>query len=282
MEPAAPTWRTDPAPIVAIVAAYLDLPEDRSPPAILERQEKERLRLTAELEARMNPIKRRYFLWGLKQAQQWVSLREFTKSVIVRGTRLVDYYAPEVGKRLVDAGLIAVPRDLFFLTTDEVTDALLGKASSDYDERVARRQREYERNRHVELPERFRGHPAPLEPDYSHHAGEVITGTPVSPGLVTGRARIIHDPASDGPMLPGEILVAPVTDAGWTPLFALASGLVVDMGSALSHGSTVAREYGLPAVVNVRRGTHSIRTGDLIAVNGTKGTVTVLEEAGNQ
>jgi pyruvate,water dikinase len=278
MEPAAPTWRTDPRPIVAIVAAYLDLPEDRSPPVILTRQEQERLRLTTEVEARMNPLKRRYFRWGLKQAQLWVSLREFTKSVIVRGTRLVDYYAPEVGRRLVATGLVADPADLFFLTTDEVSDALLGKVSGPYHDRVARRRREYERNRHVELPERFRGHPAPLEPDLSHHAGDVLTGTPVSPGLVTGRARVIHDPRTDDPIQPGEILVAPVTDAGWTPLFALASGLVVDMGSALSHGSTVAREYGLPAVVNVRRGTHSIRTGDLVAVNGTRGTVTILEE----
>ena len=111
-----------------------------------------------------------------------------------------------------------------------------------------------------------------------YHTGDVLEGTPVSPGLVTGRARVIVDPTTDGPMQPGEILVAPVTDAGWTPLFALASGLVVDMGSALSHGSTVAREYGLPAVVNVRRGTKSIRTGDLVQVDGRRGVVTILAE----
>lgn len=79
-------------------------------------------------------------------------------------------------------------------------------------------------------------------------------------------------------MQAGEILVAPVTDAGWTPLFALATGLVVDMGSALSHGSTVAREYGLPAVVNVHDGTRRIRTGDLVQVDGTRGEVRILGE----
>ena len=132
-----------------------------------------------------------------------------------------------------------------------------------------------ERNRYVRLPERFTGRPTPL-PMKAAAAQDMLTGTPVSPGQVTGRARVIRDPRFDGPMQPGEILVAPVTDASWTPLFALASGLVVDMGSALSHGSTVAREYGLPAVVNVRSGTTTIRTGDLIAVDGTKGTVTRL------
>lgn len=279
MEPAAPNWRADPRPVISVVGAYLDMRDDQGPPATLARQEQERLRLTAELDRRMNPVRRRIFRWLLRQAQQWVALREHTKSVIVRGTRLVDHYLPAMGERLVEAGLIAYRDDIFFLTVDELADGLCERFQGDYRDRVVRRRREYERNRHIQLPERFSGHPAPLEPDLSHHEGEVLTGTPVSPGLVTGRARVILDPTTDGPMQPGEILVAPVTDAGWTPLFALASGLVVDMGSALSHGSTVAREYGLPAVVNVRRGTRSIRNGDLIAVNGTKGTVTVLEEA---
>jgi pyruvate,water dikinase len=244
----------------------------------LLRQEQERLKLTDDLANRMNFVKRRFFKYQLKQAQAWVSRREHTKSVIVRGTRLVDYYLPEAANRLAGAGLIEDPGDIFFLTAQETDAALNGHPATDLRAAVTRRRREMERNRHVTLPERFFGHPAPIEPDLSHHAGDVLTGTPVSPGIATGRARVIIDPAADGPMNPGEILVAPVTDAGWTPLFALASGLVVDMGSALSHGSTVAREYGLPAVVNVRRGTRSIRTGDLVQVNGSKGTVMVIEE----
>ncbi len=109
--------------------------------------------------------------------------------------------------------------------------------------------------------------------------GDILQGTPVSPVIVTGRARVIFDPGRNGPLLPGEVLVAPVTDAGWTPLFALASALAVDICGTLSHGSTVAREYGLPAEANVRTGTRTIRTGDLVRVNGNKGTVTVLERA---
>jgi len=179
---------------------------------------------------------------------------------------------------LVEQGAANRPEDLFFLTDSEITRFLLAPGGGhDFRAVVARRRRELERNRYVRLPERFRGRPVPLPPDLAHAAGEVLKGIPVSPGQVTGRARVILDPRTDGPLLPGEILVAPVTDAGWTPLFALAAGLVVDLGSALSHGSTVAREYGLPAVVNVRNGTTHIRTGDIIAVDGMAGTVTVVE-----
>ncbi|MGE5597381.1 MAG: PEP-utilizing enzyme, partial [Hyphomicrobiales bacterium] len=280
MELAARTWRTDPGPAMAVVKSFLDLSEEQSPQATLERQKAERLELTRELESKMNPARRGVFRWALKDAQRWVSLRERTKSVLVREARWVDHFTPELQRRLVERDLIDQPDDLFFLTTGEVTEVLTGHAADDYRDRVIRRRREYERNRHVMLPERFRGRPVPLSPDEAGHSGDVLTGTPVSAGAVTGRARVILDPRVDREFAPGEILVAPVTDAGWTPLFALASGLVVDMGSALSHGSTVAREYGLPAVVNVRHATRLIRTGDLIAVNGTKGTVTIVESAG--
>lgn len=278
MEASARTWRWDHQPVLRMVASYLDIPEDHSPPAVLARQEAERLRLTAEIDAKLSLVNRRVFRWLLPRAQKWVALRERTKSILVRASRLADYHIPEIQRRFVDAGIIRQPDDLFFLSTQEIAAVLTGAITSSLDDAVVRRKREYERNRYVVLPERFRGRPIPIPPEETAHAGDTLTGTPVSPGTVTGRARVILDPATDGPLEPGEILVAPVTDAGWTPLFALAAGLVVDMGSALSHGSTVAREYGLPAVVNVRSGTRRIRTGDVVTVNGSTGTVLILQE----
>lgn len=278
MEVATRTWRWDPAPVIAMVRSYLDLDPEHAPPAVLARQEQERLALTREIDARLNPIQRRIFRWLLPRAQGWVALRERTKSILVRSARLGDWHLAAIQARFVDLGVIRQPDDLFFLAHEEVSNVLANSLRLDLSEKVAARRREYERNRHIILPERFRGRPAPLPPPEAGHAGDVLRGTPVSPGRVTARARVILDPQADGPLLPGEILVAPVTDAGWTPLFALASGLVVDMGSALSHGSTVAREYGLPAVVNVRQGTSRIRTGDLILVDGLAGTVTILQE----
>ncbi len=278
MELAARTWRWDPAPVVAMAAAYLDLDPEHAPPAVLARQEAERLALTRDIDGRLSWARRRAFRWLLPRAQGWVALRERTKSILVRAARLGDWHLPAVQARLLDLGVIREPDDLFFLSHEEVSRVLGSGLRLDLSASVAARRREYERNRHVILPERFRGRPVPLQPAEAGHAGDVLKGTPVSPGRVTGRARVILDPKTDGPLQPGEILVAPVTDAGWTPLFALAAGLVVDVGSALSHGSTVAREYGLPAVVNVRQGTSRIRTGDLVAIDGLAGTVTILEE----
>lgn len=278
MEASVRTWRWDHEPVLRMVAAYLDISEGHSPPVVLARQEAERLRLTTEIDAALSRVNRRAFRWLLPRAQKWVALRERTKSILVRSSRLADYHIPEIQRRFVSAAIIQRPEDLFFLSTQEIADVLTGRTTTSLDEQVIRRRREYERNRYVVLPERFRARPVPIPPEETAHAGDTLTGTPVSPGVVTGRARVILDPAIDGPLEPGEILVAPVTDAGWTPLFALAAGLVVDMGSALSHGSTVAREYGLPAVVNVRSGTRRIRTGDVITVNGSTGTVLILQE----
>ena len=105
----------------------------------------------------------------------------------------------------------------------------------------------------------------------------VFQGTPVSPGVVEGRARIILDPTLSSEMTQGEILVAPVTDPGWTPLFLTAAGLVMEVGGAVSHGAIVAREYGIPAVVGVRDATSLIKTGDSIRVDGNEGRVYKLK-----
>jgi len=102
----------------------------------------------------------------------------------------------------------------------------------------------------------------------------VLRGTPASAGRVTARARVIVDPLG-ATLQPGEILVAPSTDPGWTPLFLTAGGLVMEMGGAMSHGSIVAREYGIPAVVGVPNATERIETGQTLTVDGSAGTVAI-------
>ena len=100
-----------------------------------------------------------------------------------------------------------------------------------------------------------------------------MRGSPASAGTVTATARVVLDPVG-AHLEPGEILVAPSTDPGWTPLFLTAGGLVMEMGGSNSHGAVVAREYGIPAVVGVADATHLIRTGDVITVDGAAGLVT--------
>lgn len=101
-----------------------------------------------------------------------------------------------------------------------------------------------------------------------------LRGTPASAGLVTARARVILDPTGAA-LEPGEVLVAPATDPGWTPLFLTAGGLVMEMGGSMSHGAVVAREYGIPAVVGVPDATDRITTGQHVTVDGSAGRITI-------
>jgi phosphohistidine swiveling domain-containing protein len=105
-----------------------------------------------------------------------------------------------------------------------------------------------------------------------------VTGLGVSPGVTEGRARVVADPSTDD-IEPGEILVCETTDPSWAAYFLVAAGVVNDIGSAMSHGSIVAREVGIPCVTNTRNGTRVLRTGDLVRVDGVAGTVDVLSRA---
>lgn len=109
--------------------------------------------------------------------------------------------------------------------------------------------------------------------------GAVLTGTARSGGIFTGTARVLDDPDAFGTFEPGDILVAPITTPAFTPLFALASGVVTDIGGILSHSSIVAREYGIPAVLGTGTATRRIRSGDTITVDGDHGRVLLTDAA---
>ncbi|MCC7165543.1 MAG: hypothetical protein IT331_23805 [Anaerolineae bacterium] len=102
-----------------------------------------------------------------------------------------------------------------------------------------------------------------------------LVGEPVSPGVAEGKVRVVLD-LRDAQLQPGEILVCPATDPAWTPLFLMAGGLVMEVGGLVTHGSVVAREYGIPAVVGVADATQHLKSGQRVRVDGTRGRVTIL------
>jgi len=277
MELAARTWDEDLETVLALTRNYLDAERSRSPSAIEERARADRESATSAALTRLGAWQRPLFRYFLRAAQRWVPLRERSKSLLIRAMHKRRRFLRDLGRALRERDLVRDASDIHYLTWQELHDLDEGKVERDVAAGAIRRRRiEERRNRLVALPERFAGPPAPapasLEP-VSAPADRTLTGIAVSRGIVTGRARVILDPSVDSVIHPGEILVAPITDAGWTPLFTVAAGLVVDIGGALSHGSTVAREYGLPAVVNVKIATRLIRTGDTITVDGTRGVV---------
>ncbi|MEV4083629.1 PEP-utilizing enzyme, partial [Nonomuraea fuscirosea] len=178
---------------------------------------------------------------------------------------------------LADRGRLERADDIMFLTLEEARAAA---RDTDHREVAAMRRAEYVRElRRRTVPGALLSDGTDLEalaPAEPAPDG-VLTGMSGAAGQATGRARVIRDPAG-ARIEPGEILVAPTTDPGWTPLFMTAAGLVTETGSPVAHGPTVAREYGIPAVICVRDATHEIRTGQLITIDGAAGTVRVEPE----
>jgi rifampicin phosphotransferase len=275
MELGARSWDEDVETVLGMLRNYLDADDDRSPAASEARARADREAAAKAATEKLGALQKPLFGYFLRAAQRWVPLREHTKSQLIRAMHERRKFFRELASDLVEDGALAHAWDIYYLTWGELSRLKSGELDRDAARDVVRRRRIEERqNRLVSLPETFTGKPVATPPEpLSLPDDRTLRGIAVSRGTVTGVARVVLDPRSDIVIRPGEILVAPVTDAAWAPLFTVAAGLVVDIGGALSHGSTVAREYGLPAVVNVKSGTRLIRTGDVITVDGTRGVV---------
>ncbi len=236
--------------------------------------------MSAELTRRARRTSRvRSLLVGfcLRRARAFAGLREmprFCLSLLLARARALLW---SVGEDLLRAGRLERKDDIFFLTLPEAHNALAG---ADLRLLVGERRNMYEQElarRRVPLVLLSDG----TEPSVKQHidpaALEILQGAPASPGVVTAPARVVLDP-HDAVLEPGEILVAPSTDPGWTPLFLRAAGLVMDVGGAMAHGALVAREYGIPAVVGVQHATERISTGMRITVDGSSGTVIIEDD----
>ncbi|MBI4346152.1 MAG: phosphoenolpyruvate synthase [Elusimicrobia bacterium] len=244
----------------------------------LRRKAEERAR--AALRGR--PLKRLLFDWILKQARERVRDREnlrFERTRVFGRARLIFV---ELGKRLHALELLDEPRDVFYLTVEELFGQLDATAvSTDLKGLVRLRQTEFTRWRTGPAPaDRFettglvhQGNDlSPQAGVAAAEAGDELRGLGCCPGVVRGRARVIVDPRA-AKLEPGEILVAPRTDPGWILLFPSAAAIVVEYGSLLSHSAIVARELGIPAVVSVAGVSKWAKTGDVLEVDGGAGIV---------
>lgn len=218
------------------------------------------------------------------QARIWQRRRERSRAVLSRVGTSVRLLLLAIGRRLCHRKLLNAPDEIFFLLGDEIVSLLDASAleMARAERLVARIGRRRARHRRLlasppstrllaELPD---GRLVPFAPEPE---GDALLGCGASPGRATGRARVVHDFGEIHTLEPGEILVTRTTDIGWTPLFRLASAVVTEIGAPTSHAAIVARELGLPAVVNVDRVTERIRTGDVLFVDGWAGLVRHLD-----
>jgi len=269
-------WSEDPTYVLEILASYVEISDLALAPDVqFQLAAQEARAMMAELTRRAKHKSRVRGLlvdFCLRRAHALGGLREmprFCGSLLLAQTRKLLY---PVGEELVKTERLEAAEDIFFISLPEAHQALSG---TDLRALVSARQADIERElarRHVPLVLLSDGTEPEFRQDIADSAHDLLRGTPASPGVVTASARVVLDP-HDAHLKQGEILVAPSTDPGWTPLFLTAGGLVMEMGGAMAHGAIVAREYGIPAVVGVPHATKRITSGVRLTVDGTAGTV---------
>jgi pyruvate,water dikinase len=209
-----------------------------------------------------------------------MGLREHPKYAMMQHFGLVREVVREEGRSLAAAGVLTGEDDVFYLTLDELLQLVRGERIDGLEALLGQRKQEMERFRALTPPRLMTSEGEIIAGRRKQQDAPegALLGTPVSAGVVEGIARIVLRP-EEAQLGKGEIMVAPFTDPGWTPLFHSTVGLVMEVGGLMTHGAVVAREYGLPAVVGIDGATELIRDGDRIRLDGTRGYVLVLERA---
>jgi pyruvate,water dikinase len=269
-------WSEDPTHILGALANYIRLADDQLAPDVqFARGQREAEAMIGSLLRRVSGPRRLILRWLLPRLRQLIGAREAPKFHIIRllATPSRELLKP-VGAELVERGRLSDADDIFFLTLTEAHRAVSG---ADLRSIVTLRRQTFARERaRRHLPRVLLSDGTDAEVALIAPATGGLRGSPASPGVVTGPARVVHSPQG-AHLEPGEILVAPSTDPGWTPLFLTAGGLVMEMGGMMSHGAVVAREYGIPAVVGVAGATDQIATGQQVTVDGAAGTVALAD-----
>lgn len=244
-------------------------PRDHNRQRLAERRRRERALIAATPAAR-RPVVRAL----LAVAASVIPLRGEAKCAFLQSLDAARAAARRIGELLVLDGTLTEPDDVFYLTREELVAGIPGDARALVAWRHARR----EEHAAIDVPVHWRGQP-PLDRPIKTtvlQPGQAISAIGVSPGVVEGRVRVVTDPTF-ADVEPDEILVAPTTDPSWSSIMFISAALVMDTGGALSHAAVVARELGIPCVVDTGDGSRRLQTGDRVRVDGNAGTVEVLD-----
>jgi phosphohistidine swiveling domain-containing protein len=280
-----PRWEEEPAPVLGMVRNYLLVESDpvEHEHRVAERRSELERRIAEALAPRFLEralgLRRKLVRHLTERVKHYVTMRENSRFYWIMAVYITRKKILRLEARLIAEGRLKCRDDIFYLECAEVEQLARGERGwTDVEERIAERRREHVRFSKTTPPKTIGIAVPPRPADEVTSAGDavVLRGQTASPGRCEATARVILDPSVDVELRPGEVLVAPYTDPAWTPLFLTAGAAVVEVGSFLSHAGTVAREYGLPCVVDVPDCTTLIRTGDRLLVDGEAGTVRIL------
>jgi pyruvate,water dikinase len=280
-----PRWRDNPTQVMQMVQSYLRIEDpNAAPDAVFARGEAAAQAVIDDLAAtvRKRPFgaARAKLVYALaKRMRALAGLRETPKFTIIKLFAIVRHGLLQSGAELVAQGRLAQADDLMFLHLDELKRFAAG-APQEWQAIIADHRAVYDREkRRNQIPRLLlsdgRAFYEGIQPQDGAQDG-AITGSPVSPGVVEGVVHVVFDPHA-AQLAPGEILVCPGTDPAWTPLFLAAGGLIMEVGGLMTHGSVVAREYGIPAVVGVHQATERLKTGQRVRVDGSSGRVEIMD-----
>ncbi len=277
----------DPTPMLETIKMYLR-GQGVNPHQRQRAAEEKRMQAAEATLKRLKGLRRWAFRKTLGMAQTMAQVRENALSDIGLGYPVLRQMLHELGRRFVQASSIAQGDDIFWLEADQVEDAVAslecGEQLTRLAEQVAQRKATHRALKLVSpppmLPPKKRlfgiNMESLLPAAEDSQTASTLKGVAASAGRVTAPACVLHGPEDFDEMRPGDVLVAGTTTPAWTPLFAMASAVVTDIGGPLSHGSIVAREYGIPAVLGTGVATRRIKNGQTITVDGSAGVVTLV------
>ena len=276
-----PRWHEDPSYIYHSLQRYLLNVKSLHPEAQASQALKKREEAIQHTFHCLSWIQRRLVNFVLEQTIRYCTFRESLKQLFLKGHWKLKKLLNQLAGYWIDMNLIKSKSDIFFLSYQEIKGVVNGELRKEQIRAIISTKQEA-RQRYLKVE-----HPARISQigkrfDWQSttqqvHSKRTLHGIGCSAGQVVGRARVILKPEESDEVGKGDILIARATNPGWTPLLALAGGIVTEVGGALSHGAIISREYGIPYVANARHATSIIRTGNRIKVDGVKGIVEILE-----
>ncbi len=283
-ESRSPTWETEPDLALAAIDRMRVSPESAAPAGHNAEKASEREALGAEIAEMLagDPETQGQFVAALSAAKVFMPGRERTKTNCIKLVHMLRMALHEYGRRRVAEGVFPAVNSYGMLNRTELVDFLSDPAK--YQDALTEREDLLVTYGELQEPFLFVDNPGDVN-DYPRRDAvvinlvtkdEVVQGVPGCPGTYQGIARVVTDSHDPTALEPGDILVAPITDPSWTPLFVPAGGVVVDVGAPLSHAIIVSRELGIPCVVSATDATKRIPDGATIEVNGDTGTVTII------
>ncbi len=281
---AKPRWREDPSMLLSSILGHLRTVESGEhrerfkKGAALAEETAQRI-LDRVKDSMDGEFKHSFLSRLISLYRNMGGLRENHKFVIVLHFDIYKKALLEEAQKLVEEGGLNDKQDIFFLSLQELKALLEKRFPGDLPALLQSRKQAYEHYQKLTPPRVMtsEGEIVIGKRDLSSFPEGAHVGTPVSPGMVEGYARIVLKPETAS-LSPDEIMIAPFTDPGWTPLFHQAKGLVMEVGGMMTHGAVVAREYGIPAVAGIDGATRLIRDGQRIRLDGTHGYLLVIED----